>query len=250
MRMDYLTLAGLALGLFAIVGGNAIKGSDLGALWHLSAFIIVIVGTFGAVMIQTPMVVFKRAFVILPWLFSPPSHQPSVVVRRVVSWSNTARKQGLLGLEDIGAREREPLARKGLQLLADGNEPENLRAILEVEVDTREEHDMQAAKVFESMGVYAPTLGIVGAVLGLISVMRNLDDPSALGPGIAVAFIATIYGIASANLLFLPMASKLKSVIAEESRQQQMLIEGLVCIAEGDNPRNIEMRLKGHYLEG
>ena len=133
----------------------------------------------------------------------------------------------------------------GSELLVDGGEPESIRNVLEIEVETAEEHDTAAAKVFEAMGIYAPTLGIVGAVLGLMAVMQNLADPSKLGQGIAAAFTATIYGIASANLLFLPIAAKLKGVIAGTTREREMFIEGLISIAHGENPRNIEARLAG-----
>jgi chemotaxis protein MotA len=130
-------------------------------------------------------------------------------------------------------------------MLVDGAEPDLIRNILELEMQTKEHFDQQGAKVFEGMGIYAPTLGIIGAVLGLIAVMKNLADPSKLGPGIAAAFTATIYGIGAANLFFLPMAAKLKALVAEETRSREMLIEGLIAIAEGHNPRNIEIRLKG-----
>jgi chemotaxis protein MotA len=157
----------------------------------------------------------------------------------------TARKEGLLGLESVADLERDDYARKGLQLLVDGAEPEAIRSILEVDLYNQEGRDIQAAKVFESMGGYAPTIGIIGAVMGLIHVMGNLADPSKLGSGIAVAFVATIYGVGFANLLLLPIASKIKAVALRQSRYREMLLEGILSIAEGENPRSIELKLQG-----
>ena len=128
-------------------------------------------------------------------------------------------------------------------MLVDGYEPEDIRMTMEIDLITQEKFDIQAAKVFDGMGAYAPTIGIIGAVLGLIHVMGNLADPTQLGSGIAVAFVATVYGVALANLLFIPIGNKIKSVIHEESRFKEMLIEGIVSIAEGDNPRAIQSRL-------
>jgi len=141
--------------------------------------------------------------------------------------------------------EPDPFARKAMQLLADGIEPANIRNILEADMFTQEERDLQAAKLYEAMGGYSPTIGIIGAVMGLIQVMGNLSDPSQLGGGIAVAFVATIYGVAFANLLLLPIANKLEAVVRVQSRYREMLIEGILSIAEGENPRSIELKLKG-----
>ena len=157
----------------------------------------------------------------------------------------TARKDGLLGLEAIADAELDPYAQKGLQLLVDGVETEDIRSIMEVDLYTQEDRDLNAAKFFECMGGYAPTIGIIGAVMGLIHVMGNLADPSQLGSGIAVAFVATIYGIGSANLLFLPIASKIKTMVIRQSRYREMLLEGILSIADGENPRSIELKLQG-----
>jgi chemotaxis protein MotA len=146
--------------------------------------------------------------------------------------------------------EADPFLRKGLQLVIDGSEPEAIRSMLEVDLETREAADTRAARVFEGMGVYSPTLGIIGAVLGLMAVMQNLADPSRLGKGIAAAFVATVYGIGLANLLFLPVANKLKLAVQAQSHLQEMLIEGLIAIAQGENPRLIEGRLRGYLHQG
>ncbi|HSW11907.1 MAG TPA: flagellar motor protein [Solimonas sp.] len=244
--MDKLSAIGIVLSLVAIVGGSILKGSGVSSLFGAAAFVIVVLGTLAAIFIQTPGHVFKHAMKISRWVFKPPQHEPEALIGRIVEWSGIARKQGLLALEGVVESESDLFIKKGLQMLVDGAEPDSIRNILEVEVGSKEHFDTQGAKVFEGMGIYCPTLGIIGAVLGLMSVMKNLADPSKLGPGIAAAFIATIYGIAFANLYFLPMASKLKAVIAEQTRVREMIIEGLISISQGENPRNIESKLKGY----
>jgi chemotaxis protein MotA len=213
----------------------------------LTAFVIVAGGTLGAVMVQTPIRTFVRSMKIAAWVFIPVKLRPEEAADKIVNWSNIARREGLLGLEAIAEEEPDQFARKGLQLLVDGSEPEIIRSILEVEIDCKEHQDIQAAKVFDGMGGYSPTIGIIGAVMGLIHVMNNLADPSKLGSGIATAFVATIYGVGFANLLFLPMANKLKSQIHSQTQFREMVVEGVISIAEGENPRNIETKLQGYY---
>lgn len=243
--MDVLSLIGVVLAFVAIVGGNYLEGGHVGALLNGPAALIVIGGTLGAALLQAPMDVLKRAMVILQWIFFPPRIDLLGGIERVVGWSMTARKEGLLGLEPVADAEIDAYARKGLQLLVDGAEPEAIRSILEVDLYTQESRDIQAAKVFESMGGYAPTVGIIGAVMGLIHVMGNLANPSMLGSGIAVAFVATIYGVGFANLLMLPIANKLKAIATRQSCYREMLLEGILSIAEGENPRSIELKLQG-----
>jgi len=244
--MDILTLIGLLLALIAIIGGTIAKGSGVEALWNGAAFVIVVVGTFAAALLQAKMPVFMHAMRLLPWIFSAPRLDSEEAIQKLVGWSQTARKEGLLGLEAQAEQEPDPFSSKGLQLLVDGTEPEAIRNILDVELSTREHFDLQAAKVFESMGIYAPTLGIIGAVMGLMAVMQNLAEPDKLGPGIAAAFVATIYGIASANLFFLPVCNKLKATIQSQTAYREMIIDGITAIAEGENPRNIETKLRGY----
>jgi chemotaxis protein MotA len=179
------------------------------------------------------------------WIVKPPVVDGKAVITKLVGWSNLARKQGLLGLEPQIEDEADAFTRKGLQLVVDGTEPEQIRSVMEVELDARESADFAGAKVFEGMGIYSPTLGIIGAVLGLMAVMQNLADPSKLGAGIAAAFTATVYGIGLANLLFLPAAAKLKSLVAHQAKVREMTIEGLISIAQGENPRAIEAKLQG-----
>jgi chemotaxis protein MotA len=244
--MDILSILGVVLGIVAIIVGAILKGAGVHALLSSAAFMIVVVGTIASIFLQTPLKVMQRAMVMLPWVFRPPYRSPEAQVAKLVEWSNISRRQGLLGLESMLANEPDPFLRTGLQLVVDGSEPDAIRDTLEVEMRARETADLRAAKVFEGMGIYSPTLGIIGAVLGLMAVMQNLADPSKLGHGIAAAFTATVYGIGLANLLFLPMANKLKGAVQANTHEQEMLIEGLICIAQGDNPRVIEGRLRGY----
>ena len=244
-----MTIIGIFLAFTALILGSILKGAGVKGLLGGAAFVIVIVGTAASVMAQTPKPVLLRALKMGKWLFKPPVIDPDAQIASVVDWSRVARKDGLMGLEARIDEVQDPFVRKGLQLLVDGGEPENIRHILEIEVEASEEFDTAGAKVYEAMGIYAPTLGIVGAVLGLMAVMANLSDPSKLGHGIAAAFTATIYGIASANLFFLPFGNKLKYHVKEQAKMRTMMIEGLVLIAQGDNPRNIETRLQGYFVE-
>ena len=246
--MDILTLVGLAIGFAAIVGGNLLEGGHTDSLVQMTALLIVGGGTVGAIMVQTPMPVFLRSLKMLVWTVMPPKVEQQEAIEKIIGWSSIARKEGLLGLESLVDSEVDPFARKGLQLLVDGSEPEAIRSILEVEISAKEYFDTQAAKVYEGMGGYSPTIGIIGAVMGLIHVMNNLADPSKLGPGIAVAFVATIYGVGLANLVFLPVGTKLKGLVHSQSQFREMVIEGVVSIAEGENPRNIETKLQGYLL--
>lgn len=244
--MDILSIIGLVLAFGAILGGQVLEGGHIGSIMNATALLIVAGGTVGAIMLQTPLPTFMHSLKIAKWVFLPPKLAAHEAIEKIVSWSNIARKEGLLGLESVTETESDLFARKGLQLLVDGSEPEVIRAILEVELDAREHHDLQASKVYEGMGGYSPTIGIIGAVMGLIHVMGNLADPSALGAGIAVAFVATIYGVALANLFFLPFAAKLKSLIHNQTQFRTMIVEGIISIAQGENPRNIETKLQGY----
>src|SRR3990172_4559423 len=244
--MDILSIIGLVLAFGAILGGQVLEGGHIGSIMNGTAILIVAGGTIGAAMLQTPLPVFMHALKIAKWVFMPPKLAAREAVEKIINWSNIARKEGLLGLEAVTETETDPFARKGLQLLVDGSETEGIRTILEVEMDAKEHHDTEAAKVFEGMGGYAPTIGIIGAVMGLIHVMGNLSDPSSLGGGIAVAFVATIYGVGLANLFLLPFASKLKSLVHNQTQFRTMIVEGVISIAQGENPRNIETKLQGY----
>ena len=243
--MDYLSFLGVVVAFAAILGGNWLEGGHLEMLANGPAMIIVLGGTIGAVLLQTPINLFLRAMRMLGMVFIPPKHPLDATIGKLVEWSRVARKDGLLGLEAAAQEESDLFVRKGMQLLVDGNEPDEIRHTLEVELDSRERFDLQASKVLEAMGGYSPTIGIIGAVMGLIHVMQNLSDPSKLGGGIATAFVATIYGVGLANLFLLPMAAKLKTYVLQETHYRELIIEGLVAISEGENPRQIESRLQG-----
>jgi chemotaxis protein MotA len=243
--MDILSIAGVILAFGAILLGQYLEGGHLSSLLNGPAILIVGGGTLGAAMLQSSMSSFMRAIRMTVWLVRPPALDAATALERIVEWCQVARKEGLLGLERMVESVDDLFTRKGLQLLVDGNEPGVIRSTLEMDIDVRESRDMAAAKVFEAMGGYAPTIGIIGAVMGLIHVMGNLADPSKLGGGIAVAFVATIYGVGLANLFFLPTANKLKSIARDRSRYEELVTEGLVSIAEGENPRIIEARLQG-----
>lgn len=243
--MDLLSIFGVILGFVAILGGNYLEGGHVSALLNGPAAVIVFGGTFGAAALQTPGSQLKLALGRITWVFRPPPVEFRDGIDQMVRWAMTSRKEGLLGLETIAEEEPDRFAGKGLQLLVDGAEPEMIRNVLELESMLLEGRDANASRFYECMGGYAPTIGIIGAVMGLIHVMGNLADPAMLGPGIAVAFIATIYGVASANLLFLPVAAKLRALARIESTYREMIIEGIIAIAEGENPRAIELKLAG-----
>jgi chemotaxis protein MotA len=247
-RIDFNSVVGILLAFIAILVGQVLEGGHIDSLMQVAAFIIVVGGTVGAVLLQSPINVFINGLRMSIWVIFPPSVSTQSVITQVVDWSNIARKDGLLALDAYIHTIQDPLAKKGLQLLVDGSEPEKLREVLEVESYTLEAFQRQSAKIWDAAGGYAPTIGILGAVLGLIHVMENLADPEKLGSGIAVAFVATIYGVALANLIFLPIANKLKSIIEVHAVIREMLIDGIVAIADGENPRLIESRLKGYVI--
>ncbi len=234
------------LGLVAIIGGQILEGGHVSSLVQPTALLIVLGGTMGAVLLQCPFHVFKRGMQMAKWVWVPPVIEQKRTIDQILQWSQLSRREGLLVLENYLPGIKDDFTRKGLQLLVDGAEPERIRELLEVDVDTYEEELRQSAKVWESAGGYSPTIGILGAVMGLIHVMENLSDPTKLGPGIAVAFVATIYGVGLANLIYLPIAGKLKYYISRMVAAREMMIDGLVGIAVGDNPRIIESRLKGY----
>ena len=246
--MDKISVLGLLLGIAAIIGGQVLEGGHVGSLSQPTALLIVLGGTMGAVMLQSPSATFMRGVRMVRWVWYPPVVDNQQLIRQVSNWSQVSRREGLLALENTIDQLKDDFTRKGLQLLVDGAEPERLREVLEVQISTYEEEMRQSARIWEAAGGYSPTIGILGAVMGLIHVMENLSDPSKLGAGIAVAFVATIYGVGLANLVFLPMANKLKANINRLVVQREMIVDGLVGIANGDNPRIIESRLQGYIF--
>lgn len=248
--MDILSLFGLLVAFTGILGGQLLEGGSANVLLQLAAFLIVFGGTIGAVMLHHPLKVFLMGMRLGKWVFITPVVDMPRLASQITSWASIARKDGILALEGQLKNVDDPFVAKGLQLLVDGNSAEKIREIMDVDLRSYEELRWQSARVWESAAGYAPTIGILGAVLGLVHVMQSLAEPSKLGAGIAVAFIATIYGVGSANLLFLPIAGKLKLLIAQQASLREMLIDGLCMIANAENPRFIENKLRGYYTDG
>jgi chemotaxis protein MotA len=246
--MDRLTILGLLVGLIGILSGQMLEGGSFSILFQVAAFLIVFGGTLGAVMVQCPKRVFIKAIKMGRWAFVTPPISGLNSIKQLVNLSMLARREGILSLEARMNAIGDPFLKKGLQLVVDGNSAEKIRETLDVDINSWEQLHWQSARVWEAAAGYSPTIGIIGAVLGLMHVMQNLSDPSKLGGGIAVAFVATIYGVAFANLLFLPIANKLKSIIMEQANLREMVVDGLMGIANGDNPRQIEVKLQGYIV--
>lgn len=241
--MDWGSVAGLLLALTGILAGQLLEGGRIGSLVQPAAFSIVMIGTMGAVLLQCGLDNFKRGVLLARGAFILPVDDSQQLLHDVTMWSATARREGLLSLERYLDRQTDPFIEKGLRMVVDGIEPYKLRETLEIAISGYETRQRQAVRIWEAAGGYAPTVGILGAVLGLIHVMENLSDPSRLGSGIAVAFVATIYGVGFANLVFLPIAGKLKLLVARDVLRREMLADAFGCIATGDNPRLIEERM-------
>ncbi len=246
--MDKISILGLLIGVLSIVGGQLLDGGHIGSIAQPTALLIVVGGTLGAVMLQSPYTTFMRGIRMLHWIYYPPVINYEELIQQVFLWSQISRRDGLLALESVTYQLTDSFSRKGLNLLVDGTDPERLREVLEVEINAFEDEMKLSARIWEAAGGYSPTIGILGAVLGLIHVMENLGDPTKLGSGIAVAFVATIYGVGLANLVFIPISHKLKMHISRILVHREMLVDGLVGIANGDNPRLIENRLKGYLV--
>lgn len=244
--MDWGSLGGLLLAVFGIIVGQSIEGGHVSSLVQPAAFLIVLFGTAGAVLLQAKTNNFLLGVSLIAWVFNPPVDDRKELARRISNWSNIARRDGLLKLEGQMYAENDPFIKKGLRLIIDGIPPDKIREILGIDIYHYELKYRNAAKIWDAAGGYAPTIGILGAVLGLIHVMENLSDPSKLGSGIAVAFVATIYGVGLANIVFLPIGNKLKCLIQEEANRREMLLNAWVSIANGDHTRIVEERLQSY----
>lgn len=242
--MDILSLMGLVVGFGAIVLTMTVDGGNLGSLLQLSALIIVGGGTLGAVLLQTPLKVFLRGCRMLIWVFFPPKDDREELVRTILEWLRIARRQFILALDPVAEEQTDPFVRQGLRLVVDGIDAAQIRILLESVIATQEHEEMLASEMYEAMGGYAPTVGILGAVMGLITVMSHLEDPTKLGSGIATAFVATVYGVGAANLLCLPIGNKLKMLVRRRMRRLEMITEAMVGIAIMEQPMQFEMRLR------
>jgi len=222
-----------------------LEGGSLHSIMQVTAAVIVFGGTFGAVLVSFPLTDVVEAVKSLKRVFFDVSETPQAVVERILNLARGARRDGLLKLEDEVEKLEDPLLRKAMRLAVDGTNSKNLRDTIEIDIVSAEQRERQPARVYESAGGYAPTIGIIGAVLGLIHVMENLSEPSKLGAGIAVAFVATVYGVGAANLIFLPIANKLKTKAEQATRRRELVLEGVLAIQEGLNPWLIEQKLAG-----
>jgi chemotaxis protein MotA len=242
--MDLATIIGLAMGFGAVFGGAALEGLHMGSLIQPTAAMIVLGGTFGATFIALPLSAIINAFKDVKIAFLPPKVDHDGVVKDIIDYATKARRNGLISLEQEAQKAKDGFIKKGISLVVDGIDPQKLRETLEAEITAYEDHTKHSVEFYELAGGFAPTIGIIGAVLGLIHVMSNLSDPSKLGAGIAAAFVATIYGLMVANIICLPIGSKLKVRMKEEILRRVMVLEGLIAIQNGENPHFIEQKLK------
>jgi chemotaxis protein MotA len=247
--VDKATLGGLVLAIGGILLGLMLEGGNIGQVLQPTAAMIVFGGTLGAILIQYPLPVALSAFRRLAQVFIEPGQNGQATIEILVNYANAARREGIISLDKELAKIEEPFLRRALMLAVDGTEPQELRKMMELELDNKEEQEEKIPQLFESAGGFAPTIGIIGAVLGLIQVMQHLDKIDEVGKGIAVAFVATLYGVGAANLVLLPVAGKLKIRIREEQIIREMTLEGVVSILEGMNPRMLQTKLRGFLTQ-
>jgi chemotaxis protein MotA len=243
MALDKNTFVGIAIALVGIGIGSVLEGGTLVQLLQPTAALIVLGGTLGAVMVQFPFPIVAQAFVQLKDVFLSSSPAPDYFVQHLLRFAYKARREGLLSLDAELIKIEDPFLKESLMLAIDGVNAADLRKMMELQLDYEGEKDERIPKVFDAAGGFAPTFGIVGAVLGLIQVMQRLQNINEVGKGIAVAFVATIYGVGSANLFFLPWAGKLRIRLREKQVVQEMTLEAVLAIVEGVNPRALELRL-------
>jgi len=247
--VDKSTFAGLLLAIGGILTGLMLEGGSVAQILQPTAAMIVLGGTIGAVMVQFPLRVVLKSFRALAGVFFELEGDLQAVITEIVGYANQARKKGIISLDSELPNIKDPFLRKFLMLAVDGSEPQELRKMMELELDNQEAHEERIPQVFESAGGFSPTIGIIGAVLGLIQVMQHLDNITEVGRGIAVAFVATIYGVGAANILFLPCAGKLKIRMQAGQLKRAMMLEGVIAILEGLNPRRVETKLKGFLAD-
>jgi chemotaxis protein MotA len=248
--MDKASFGGVLLALAGIIAGLLLEGGNLGQIVQPTAAMIVFGGTLGAVLLQFPLRTVVGACRRLAQVFFTPREQNQQLIETLIGFANKARRSGVVSLDPDLKSIEDPFLRQALTLAVDGTEPAELRNIMSVSLESRSEMDERLPAVFESAGGFSPTIGILGAVLGLIQVMQHLDKIEEVGKGIAVAFVATIYGVGIANLFFLPIAGKLRIRIREDHARREMMLEGVVSILEGSNPRMLEVKLGGFLEEG
>jgi len=243
-RLDFASIAGLAVALGGILGGLVLEGGRISDIAQITAAIIVLAGTLGAVMVTSPMSALIDAARGLKDVFIEQKIEPGAAIDEIIAYATKARKSSIISLEEDLDGVEDDFLRKAISLAVDGVDLRQLREMMEMEISQKEHHKEKAAKVFESAGGYAPTIGIIGAVLGLIQVMKHLENIDEVGRGIAVAFVATVYGVAASNLFFLPSANKLKSRAKQDATGRELLLEGVCSMVEGMNPKLIRVKLE------
>ncbi|MGA7237078.1 MAG: flagellar motor protein [Bryobacteraceae bacterium] len=243
-KLDFATVAGILIALAGIVGGLILEKGDIADIAQSTAALIVLGGTCGAVLVTTPMPVALRALRSLRAIFFEERGGAAEIVAKLIYFSGEARKNGIVSLEQAAAAISDPFLRKAMSLAVDGADLQDLRRMMEVDIGIMEQNGEAEARVWEAAGGYAPTIGIIGAVLGLIQVMKHLEDIREVGHGIAVAFVATVYGVGSANLFFLPIAAKLRARLRDAMLVREMVLEGVSGIAQGMNPTLIRIKLE------
>ncbi|MDE1175630.1 MAG: flagellar motor protein [Edaphobacter sp.] len=247
--MDIASIGGIIVAILGILTGMMIEGGNLAQITQPTAALIVLGGTIGAVMLQFPFHIFLAALKKIANIFFSNSASGERILTQLVQFANKARKSGIVSLDQDLATISDPYLKQALMLAIDGTEPNEVRKIMQLELENKTEMEEKIPQVFEAAGGYSPTVGIIGAVLGLIQVMQHLDNITEVGRGIAVAFVATIYGVALANLIFLPAAGKLKIRHREEQMVKEMMLEGVISILEGMNPRMMETKLRTYLPE-
>ncbi len=247
--MDIFAVIGLFLGIGFILTGQALEGGNIGQLLQITAAFIVLGGTTGAIVLSFPPAQLRDAILMLKNVFMPPKSDFNALITEIGGFATKARKEGIIALEKEAYNASDPLLTLGLGAVADGTDPTLVREMMENQIEQYENHVNGCAKVFESFGGYSPTLGIIGAVMGLIQVMQNLSDPSKLGAGIAVAFVATIYGLFAANLVMIPISTRIKFIYQSVFLYKNMILEGVLSIQAGESPVLIERKLRSFILE-
>lgn len=242
-RPDWASFSGLCLSVLGLVGGLLLEGGELKDISQVTAALIVLGGTGGAVLVSTPGPLLRAAVWRLRDVFFVPADRPGELIDTILMLAAKARKSGLVSLEDDALQSLDPFVRKALTLAVDGTDLQDLRKLLEIDIALEEQQAEAEARVWEAAGGFSPTIGIIGAVMGLIQVMKNLANIDAVGHGIAVAFVATVYGVAAANLVFLPAANKIKARALLETQRKELIIEGVAGILEGLNPKLIAVKL-------
>src|SRR3984885_3293392 len=248
-RPDIATILGLLFAFGGIIGGLIMEGGKIRDISQITAAIIVLGGTGGAVMVSTPMHVLIGAVRRLIHVFLDKTDTPDAVIEELIGYAASARRNGLVALEDEAMQVQDPFLRKALNLAVDGTDLQEIRNMMQLEIELSENQGLAEARVFECAGGYSPTIGIIGAVMGLIQVMKNLANIEEVGHGIAVAFVATVYGVGLANVVLLPAATKIKARIESESALKELKLEGVVGIVEGMNPKLIRHKLEAYQRQ-